>query len=139
MTFGPDGNLYVGNRDTNSVLRYDGATGAFLGTFAAAPGLFSPHGLAFGLDGNLYVSGEGDGHVYRFDGTTGAFKDVVMSVAHPVGLTFDSNGALYVSDYANALVLRYGTTPDFYKITADGNKTIGDRDSRRRRADPASS
>jgi len=32
LAFGPDGNLYVA-RDDNKIVRYDGATGAFLGTF----------------------------------------------------------------------------------------------------------
>ncbi|MFN7933318.1 MAG: hypothetical protein U0R19_08335 [Bryobacteraceae bacterium] len=53
LTFGVDGNLYVANRDGNEIVRYNGATGTFLDTFAAVS---HPRGLAFGPDGNLYVT-----------------------------------------------------------------------------------
>src|SRR5207244_1271901 len=33
MAWGPDGNLYVGSLSTDQVLRLDGTTGAFLGSF----------------------------------------------------------------------------------------------------------
>jgi DNA-binding beta-propeller fold protein YncE len=33
LAFGPDGNLYVLSRAASSVLRYDGTTGSFIGTF----------------------------------------------------------------------------------------------------------
>jgi hypothetical protein len=33
MTFGPQGNLYVADFDTGSVLRYNGHTGQFIDTF----------------------------------------------------------------------------------------------------------
>src|SRR5205814_10687594 len=45
MIFGPDGNLYVSNHDTNSVLRFNGATGAFIDVFASGNGLDGPQGL----------------------------------------------------------------------------------------------
>ncbi len=49
MVFGPDGNLYVSARDTDEVLRYDGAIGAFLSAFvtAGSGGLNGPGGLVF--------------------------------------------------------------------------------------------
>ncbi|MCC6322013.1 MAG: hypothetical protein IT438_11330 [Phycisphaerales bacterium] len=50
ITYGPDGNIYVANASTNSVLRFNGATGAAMGTFVAAGsgGLSVPSGLTFG-------------------------------------------------------------------------------------------
>ena len=75
--FGPDGNLYVTSFGTNQVLRYNGTTGALLGTFVAAGsgGLSLPRGLTFGPDGNLYVGSFGSGDVLRYNGATGAFID----------------------------------------------------------------
>src|SRR5262249_52284754 len=84
-TFGPDGNLYVANIGTNSVLRFDGKTGAPLplgsntgATFipSGTGGLNSPNDIHFGPDGNLYISNFGGGNdsVLRYDGTTGAPK-----------------------------------------------------------------
>jgi DNA-binding beta-propeller fold protein YncE len=87
LTFGPDGHLYVGAG--NGVNRYDGLTGAPLGTFVAqaSAGLGVPVGMVFGPDGNFYVANPGtvgDGNVLRFDGETGAFIDAFIpsSEAH---------------------------------------------------------
>ena len=60
---GPDGNLYVA--DDNSILRYNGTTGAFMNAFvsAASGGLNYASGIAFGPDGNLYVGSWGTDEV----------------------------------------------------------------------------
>ena len=82
--------LYVSSGDTDSVLAYDGETGAFLRTFASGGGLTEPEGIAFGPDGNLYVSSRSDA-VLRYDGKTGAFIDVFASghgLVDPAGIAF---------------------------------------------------
>ena len=50
LAFGPDGNLYVCSGGTDSILRYNGSTGAFLNTFVTtgSGGLTGPQiGLVF--------------------------------------------------------------------------------------------
>src|SRR5262245_48781657 len=69
MVFGPTGrgdgklDLYVAYGDDNSVLRYDGTAGAFVGVFVrgntGGVQLDFPLGLNFGPDGNLYVASSG--------------------------------------------------------------------------------
>jgi hypothetical protein len=77
MAWGPDGKLYVGSLNTNQVLRFDGTTGASLGTFI--DGVDSPavEGLVFRPDG-LYVLSRNAATVQRFDATTGAFLGVFI-------------------------------------------------------------
>src|SRR5260370_34762502 len=67
--------LLVGNLSDNSIKRFDGITGAFLGNFVApgAGGLSTPGYFIFGPDGNLYVSSIGNDSVKRYNGTTGAY------------------------------------------------------------------
>ena len=131
IVFGPDGNLYVTVQPNSpltvngactliprpaaclgSVLRYDGATGAFIDIFIplASGGLISPTFLTFGPDGNLYVSDFHDGTVKRYNGATGAFMGVFATgAALPQGLQFGPDGNLYVADEVN--IVRYnGTT-----------------------------
>lgn len=51
VTFGADGDLYVTSLLTNEVLKYDPATGNFLGVFVpSTAGLNGPVGLVFGPD-----------------------------------------------------------------------------------------
>src|SRR4051794_11381014 len=59
------GDLFVSSGNTNSILRYDGVSGATLGAFVSAGsgGLDSPQGLTFGPDGSLYVSSSGNDSV----------------------------------------------------------------------------
>jgi sugar lactone lactonase YvrE len=85
FTFGPDGNFYSSDTANDRVVRFDGSTGAFLGTFASVD---SPFGLTFGNDGHLYVvaSVGGARRVGRFNGTTGQ----PMGTAVPAGLEIDS-------------------------------------------------
>lgn len=69
--FAPDGSLFVSSFRTNQILRYDVATGAFLGVFASdnngglgsANGLNGPNGLLFGPDGSLYVTTQGSANI----------------------------------------------------------------------------
>jgi hypothetical protein len=52
---GAVGDFLVSSEDSDQVLRYNGATGAFLGVFASGSGLDEARGLRIGPDGNLYV------------------------------------------------------------------------------------
>jgi uncharacterized protein (TIGR03118 family) len=130
--FGRDGNLYINSHLTNSVLRFDGATGdprPAPGQSGAdfvplgSGGLLQPSGLVFGPDGHLYVGAHdpsaGHGAVLRYDettgdplpapGQTGAFFVPIDSggIANPTALTFGPDGNLYVDSRRNSRVLRF--------------------------------
>jgi sugar lactone lactonase YvrE len=126
LVFGPDGNLYVNN--DNSVLRFDGTTGAPLpapgqtgAVFVSGLGLLQV-GLVFGKDGNLYVADYDGNSVLRFNGTTGEFLDTFVSPASGGlnsrnSLIFGPDNNLYVSSYDSNSVLRYdGTTGAFIDV-----------------------
>ena len=121
VTFGPDGNLYVAGGDTNSVLRYNPTTGAFINAFVSpgSGGLSSARGVVFGPDGNLYVTSFGTGQVLRYNGTTGALLGTFVAAGSgrlslPRGLTFGPDGNLYVGSFGSGDVLRYnGSTGAF--------------------------
>jgi DNA-binding beta-propeller fold protein YncE len=102
--------LFVSGATSNSVLRFDGQTGAYLGNFVApgAGGLSDPQGIDFGPDGNLYVASNGTNNILRFDGITGAFIDVFVAPAMswPAEINF-RNGFLYVSDFGGSRVARF--------------------------------
>jgi hypothetical protein len=121
--FGPDGNLYVASWGSDSVLRYNPSTGAFLGTFVSAGsgGLSNPTGLFFGADGKLYVVSQGNNSVLRYDGKTGAFLDTFVTsgsggLSQAQRAAFGPDGNLYVSSgsYDTSSILRYnGSTGAF--------------------------
>lgn len=120
--WGPDGNLYVGSLNTDSVLRFDGTTGQFLGTFIGPEsGLDAPSGggLRFHTDGKLYVLSRDRAEVRRYDAATGAFLDVFIpsgsgGLSAATGLTVGPDGNWYVGSGGTDQILRYsGTTGAF--------------------------
>jgi DNA-binding beta-propeller fold protein YncE len=118
FAFGPDGNIYVSSPllghlgpPQNSVLRYNGVTGAFMGVFAS--GLLNIRQLAFGSDGSLYVVDNFGRSVNRYNGSTGELMGafVANGLADPHGIAFGPDGNLYVSDQTSNRIVRFaGTT-----------------------------
>lgn len=108
--------LLVSSHDSNSVVRFDGHTGAPTEPFVTpgSGGLSGTHGLTLGPDGNLYVSNRYGHSILRYDGRTGAFLDAFVPAGRssggldiPIGLTFGPDGHLYVSSYGTDSILRY--------------------------------
>jgi WD40 repeat protein len=134
LEFGVDGNLYVANGNANSVVRFNGITGASLGTFVAAGsgGLSFPIGLSFGPSGDLYVAGFSSGAVERYNGLSGVpLGDFVPAgsngLANPNFITFA------VPEPGTAAALAVG----FFLLSARRARTTGCR-RRRSQARPES-
>ena len=70
--FGSDGNVYVARFFDESIMKFDGGTGQWLGTFAI--NCFGPEMIQFGPGGDLYCAGYHGDHVVRYDGQSGAWK-----------------------------------------------------------------
>jgi DNA-binding beta-propeller fold protein YncE len=126
LAFGPDGNFYVASEGSDSVLRYDGTTGAFIDTFIppSAGNLHQPEKLIFRDDGFLYVCTFGndgvDGNsVLRYDAMTGDFDRAFVApgdggLVLAEDMVFGPDGLLYVSSPGINEVLRFdGVTGAF--------------------------
>jgi WD40 repeat protein len=118
LTIGPDNNLYVSSVDVNnpandSILRFNGKTGAFIDVFVASGsgGLEHPSSLTFGPDHNLYVSTLAGKGVLRYNGQNGTFIDTFVSsdggTLNFPSLTFGPDKNLYVSNSSGHDILRY--------------------------------
>lgn len=121
ITFGPDGNLYAVSIETDSVLRYDGATGDFLDEFVS-PGsgeLDRPRDVLFDPNGNLLVVSRGNNRIIRYDGVDGAFDTVLVDgtggLNVPANMAYlDATDELLVSSAESDDILKYdGQTGEF--------------------------
>jgi sugar lactone lactonase YvrE len=101
--YGPDGNLYVVSRDDDSVLSYDGQTGAFIDVVvpSGAEGLDHPWMMTFGPDDRLYVAGIMSNNIVSWDPDTGEVDTFIPPTAGlwtPKGIAFDAAGTMYVAN-----------------------------------------
>jgi hypothetical protein len=112
VVFGPDGNLYVDGGETLGILRYNGTTGAFMGTFEQGDNdsVFG-RGMGFDQQGRLYVS-DGANAVHRYDTQGNSLGDLLIDAVNPAlskprGLTFDAQGNLLITCRDTNTVVRY--------------------------------
>src|SRR5262249_13539623 len=111
FTVGSDGNLYVVDRTTLGVVRYNGATCQAMGTSIAsgAGGVANPDHLTFDPGQNyLYVTSNGTNEVFKYNAQTGAFVGVDASagLSGPGDIKFGPDGLLYVLSAGNNRILR---------------------------------
>jgi sugar lactone lactonase YvrE len=103
LVFGTDGNLFVSSSNNSRVVRFDGASGAFIDEYVKAETsgkLSLPSGMAFGPDGSLYVASAGTDEIQRYEGPVefldqdqdgiGDFADLCPNTA--IGDPVDGNG-----------------------------------------------
>ncbi|MCI0634822.1 MAG: hypothetical protein L0206_13025, partial [Actinobacteria bacterium] len=117
--FGPGGDLFVASFETDQILRYDGASGAYEGVFVPANlgGLNGPDaGTKFGPDGLLYVPSFFNDRVLRYDGT-GALVDTFIpfrdnGLRQPRDMVFRQEH-WYVASSFNNRILRYDAEGNF--------------------------
>jgi DNA-binding beta-propeller fold protein YncE len=115
ITFGPDGNLYTAvgtGPGYNTIERYNGTTGAFMGTFASGP-INGVRTIVF-RGAYMYVASEYTNQVLQYNATTGAYVGVFVAAGSggingPHGMAFDTAGNLYVSGRNSNNVVKYDT------------------------------
>ncbi|PWB72757.1 hypothetical protein C3F09_06125, partial [candidate division GN15 bacterium] len=114
--------LYVADAVGGQILRFDGATGAFISVFTTAT---SPYDIVFGPNGNLFVASSTGNSVDEYDGSTGAFVRAFVSsgsggLSRPRGMLFDPFGDLLVASYGSNQILQFsGTTGGFIRVWND--------------------
>ncbi|MCA9136679.1 MAG: hypothetical protein KDB00_07970 [Planctomycetales bacterium] len=122
--------ILLAHGPTNSVLRFDGATGEQVGAFVSSGsgGLEAPWDPEFGPDGNLYVISNRAGaeKILRYSGDDGGFLDVFVDTGDggfsgSSEIEFGPNGDLYVATIGSGGVLRFdGVTGNYVNSIAVG-------------------
>jgi hypothetical protein len=115
--------LYVVDNGMDAVLKFDGLTGALIGTFGSAGGGGRPYGLTCAPNGNLLVTREENDEVVEFDNATGALVRVFAGTAlnNPTGLALGPNGNLFVANRDSSNVVEFrGRTGAFVRTFASG-------------------
>ena len=121
VLFGADGDLYVASFNNDRVLRYDGVTGAFVGTLVSAGsgGLDGPDaGMTWGPDGHLYVPSFFNHSVLRYDEQTGASLGAFVpsgqgGLINPRTVVFRQDGTALVSGEGSNNVHHYDNQGNF--------------------------
>ena len=127
VAFGPDGHMYVSDNTYNKIRKYNGSTGAPLGTTAASAEWASTNGIPNGMawNGNtLYVatlrgvekiSLSGSNLGYFGDASKTPFGTGIPRLVSPYDVAFCPDGHMYVADRSLDKILYYDNSTGKYK------------------------
>jgi len=104
IDFGPDGELYVGNRGTNQVLVV-APGGGTVSVFAS--GLNNPLDVLADSSGNVFAANFGNGTLSKIS-PGGTVSTIGTGFANPLGLAFDITGNLIIADFGAAAIYSAG-------------------------------
>jgi NHL repeat len=101
LALGPNGDLFVGDRGTNRVMRVP-ANGGQATVFAT--GFFNPMDVEFDRSGQLFVTNYDTGTIAVVD-SSGVVSPFVSGLVHPAGMVFDQQNRLFIADYGAGQIL----------------------------------
>jgi hypothetical protein len=104
--YGPNGNVIIGDWNTNDVREYNSANGAYVQTLTTAS---SPADMKIGPNGNLFICAFAGGYVKEVNATSGAFVSQwsLPPFTQPNDIAFNANGEILVTAMGTNLVYRY--------------------------------
>lgn len=105
-----NGDMYVSSFGLNSIRKYDGASGLFLGEFvtSGSGGLNGPLDNIFLPNGEMLVSSFNTGSIKRYDATGAYIDDPITGLfGGPQGLEIGPDGLLYVGEFGAGIIRRY--------------------------------
>ena len=104
IDFGPGGELYVGNRATNQIMRV--APGGGVATvFASGGGINQPLGVLADSAGFVYVANYGSGVISKIS-PAGVVSTLGTGFGNPVGIAFDPSGSMFIANFSGTVVYK---------------------------------
>jgi hypothetical protein len=88
------GDVWTGNLGCDDVLKFEGATGNFIGGYFS--GGSNTRGVAVDLDGNVWVANSGTNTATKLNGRTGEILRTLNVGLHPIGIGVDAYGHVWV-------------------------------------------
>ncbi|QNJ96921.1 T9SS type A sorting domain-containing protein [Constantimarinum furrinae] len=105
------GDLYVSSYNLSTITKFDGTTGAEIGTFIS--GLAGPTNIFFEASGNLVVFNYNSGVIARYDPAGNHIEDLITGVNGCEGFDFFPNGDILIGVGSDGTVRRYDSNFNF--------------------------
>jgi hypothetical protein len=105
FAIGPDGNLYVASRGTDSILEYNGSNGDFLQVFATLSTEGTPLDIEFGSNGDAYVAAFNGFYILGSNGTV--LQSITTGAVSAGGTFLPSNGNYLLSETSLNQIVEY--------------------------------
>lgn len=116
------GDLYVSSYGGSFIQKFDGTTGADMGTFIS--GLSGPTNIFFEPSGNLVVFNYNSGVIERYDPAGNYIEDLITGVNGCEGYDFFPNGDILIGVGSDGSVRRYDSNYNFIENFVEPGTTL---------------